>query len=95
MTIQPLNGHVLLRTEAEQESRSSGGIVLPATARSTHSEGIIEAMPPGGSDELALGDRVLYRPEAGEEVAVEGVRMRLVPLADVLVKLVQADPIAG
>ncbi len=95
MTIQPLNDHVLLRTEPERESRSSGGIVLPATAQASHSEGVIEAMPPGGSDELALGDRVLYRPEAGEEITIEGSRFRLVPLADVLVRLVEADPIAG
>jgi chaperonin GroES len=92
MNLQPLNGNVLLRQVQAQET-TSGGIYLPDTAREQPAEGIIEAVAPGGTDEVAIGDRVLYKKFSGEEIQVEGLKMRLVPEGDLLAKFVQADAI--
>jgi chaperonin GroES len=92
MNLQPLNGHVLLRL-IQAEERTAGGIFLPDTAREQPAEGIIEAVAPGGTDEVAIGDRVLYKKFSGEEIQVDGVKMRLVPEGDLLAKFVQADAI--
>ncbi len=94
MSLQPLNGHVLLRL-VEAEEKTSGGIYLPDIARERPAEGVVEALPSGSSDELAIGDRVLYKKHAGEEVSLDGVTRRLVPEGDLLAKLVETDAIAS
>jgi chaperonin GroES len=92
MAFQPLNGNVLLR-QMEAAERSSGGIYLPDAAREAPAEAIVEAMPAGESDELAVGDRVFYKKFAGEEVTLGGQKLRLVQLGDILAKYVEADAI--
>jgi chaperonin GroES len=92
MNVQPLNGHVLLRP-ADTVERTAGGLYLPETARELPSEGIVEAVPPGGAAEVAVGDRVLYKKLAGEEISVDGRKHRLVPQGDLLAKFLEADPI--
>ena len=92
MAFLPLNGNVLLRP-VEAEETSSGGIILPESARERPSEGIVEALPGGEADELAVGDRVVYKAFAGEEITLDGRKLRLVPQGDILVKFVEADAI--
>ncbi|MBI2393369.1 MAG: co-chaperone GroES [Deltaproteobacteria bacterium] len=92
MRLQPLNGHVLLEPVAPEE-KTKGGIILPDTAREAPDEGVIEALPPNGSDEVAIGDRVLYKRYAGQEISFEGAKRRLVPVGDLLAKYVRADAI--
>lgn len=92
MRVHPLNGQVLLRP-VEGATQTSGGIYLPDTARETPAEGVIEALPPGQHDELALGDRVLFKQHSGEEIVVDGSKYRLVPSGDLLAKYVEADAI--
>lgn len=94
MNLQPLNGHVLLRL-VEAEEKTSGGIYVPDAARERPAEGVIEALPAGASDEIAIGDRVLYKKHAGEEITLAGVKRRLVPEGELLAKLVEAEPIAS
>jgi len=77
----------------EAEEKTAGGIYLPETAREQPAEGVVEAMPPGGSEEVAVGDRVLYKKLAGEEIAVDGVKCRLVPIGELMAKYVAADAI--
>jgi chaperonin GroES len=93
MNLQPLNGHVLLRI-IEAEEKTKGGIYVPDAARERPAEGVIEALPAGASDELAIGDRVLYKKHAGEDISLAGGPRRLVPEGDLLAKVVEAEPIA-
>lgn len=90
--IQPLNGHVLLKL-ATADTKTSGGIYLPDTAREQPAEGIIEAKASGCSDELLIGDRVLFKRDSGELLGDSGDKLRLVPEADLLAKFVEADAI--
>jgi chaperonin GroES len=92
MQLQPMNGHVLLEPVAAEE-RTKGGIYLPETAREAPDEGVIEALPQSGSDEIAVGDRVLYKRHAGQEITFDGRKRLLVPLGDLLAKYVVADAI--
>lgn len=93
MHVQPLNSQVLLRP-IDAAARTAGGLYLPETAREEPAEGVIEALPPGNQDEIAVGDRVLYKKHAGEEITLDGRRMRLVPMDDLQLKIVEADAIA-
>jgi chaperonin GroES len=92
MQLQPMNGHVLLEPVAAEE-RTKGGIYLPDTAREAPDEGIVQALPQSGSDEVAIGDRVLYKRHAGQEIQFDGHKRLLVPMGDLLAKYVKADDI--
>ncbi len=92
MQLQPMNGHVLLEPVAAEE-RTKGGLYLPETAREAPDEGVVEALPQTGSDEIAIGDRVLYKSHAGQEITFDGRKRLLVPVGDLLAKYVRADTI--
>ncbi len=94
MTLRPMNDHVLLEPVEAQE-RTAGGLYLPETARDRPSEGIVRALPAGGADGIAIGDRVIYKAHAGEGIRLDRQEMRLVPLGDLLAKYVEADEIAA
>lgn len=92
MALQPLNGNVLVRP-VEARTKTAGGILLPETAREAPAEGVIEALPPGDTAGLRVGARVLYKRFAGEEISVDGEKLRLLPQVDLLAKYVEADAI--
>lgn len=94
MTLQPLNDHVLLRP-VDPEEKTAGGLYLPDTAREKPSEGIVLAVPAGGAEGIAIGDRVIYKTHAGEEIRADRETLRLVPMGDLLAKYVEADEIAA
>ncbi len=92
MNIQPLNDLVLLRL-LEAEEQTKGGIIVPASAREQPAEGLVEAMAADATDEVAIGDIVLYKKYSGEEISIEGVKHRLVAAGDLLAKYVETDEI--
>jgi len=92
MKPQPLNDLVLLRP-VEAEEVTKGGIILPDTAKETPDEGIVEAIAANATDEVVIGDRVIYKKYSGETIRVDGEDFKLVPAGDLLAKLVEADEI--
>jgi chaperonin GroES len=93
MTLQPLGELVLVRPIEAQE-KTAGGIFLPDTAREAPAEGNVIAVGAGVTNGVAIGDRVVYKRFAGEELTVEGGKLRLIPVADLLARYVEADAIA-
>jgi chaperonin GroES len=80
MNIKPLNDRVLVK-RVESEDKSSGGIIIPDTAKEKPQEGEVVAVGPGklegdGDDRLpmsvSVGDKVLFGKYAGNEITVEG-----------------------
>ena len=73
LPIKMLNDRILVRLATEGERRSSGGILIPATAemkkRLVWAE-IVAAGPNVRS--MEIGDRVLFSPEDRYEVEVRG-----------------------
>ncbi|MCK5800183.1 MAG: co-chaperone GroES [Deltaproteobacteria bacterium] len=92
MEIQPLNDLVMLR-QIEAADVSAGGIIMPESAKEAPAEGTVTAIAADASDEIAIGDRVIYKKYSGEEIVVDGVTYRLVPADDLLAKFVEADAI--
>ncbi len=92
MEIKPLNDMVLL-SQVEAEEVTKGGIILPESAKEHPAEGIVEAIAADATDEVAIGDRVLYKKFSGEEIVVDGKKYRLVPAGDLLAKYVESDTI--
>ena len=72
--IRMLHDRVLVSVDREGERRSSGGIVIPATAamgaRRLHWSRVIAVGPHARA--VVAGDRVLFDPEDKAEVEVQG-----------------------
>lgn len=92
MRIRPINGRVLLK-RLEAEEQTAGGIHLPDTAREQPNEAEVIAVAEDATEEVAVGDRVIYRKFSGTDVTVEGEDYILLPSEDLLVKYVAADKI--
>jgi len=80
MKIKPMNDRVLV-LRVQEEERTSGGIIIPDTAKEKPQEGKVVSVGPGkvGDDgkrttlEIKPGDRVLFGKYAGTEIKIDGV----------------------
>jgi chaperonin GroES len=80
MKVKPLYDRVLVE-RVKSEEKTSGGIIIPDTAKEKPLEGIVRAVGQGkraDSGELMKlqvgeGDRILFGKYSGTEIAVEGV----------------------
>jgi len=80
MKIKPMNDRVLV-LRVEEEQKTSGGIIIPDTAKEKPQEGKVVAVGPGKVSEegkrvpleVNKGDRVLFSKYAGTEIKIDGV----------------------
>jgi len=80
MKIKPMNDRVLV-LRMKEEQKTTGGIIIPDTAKEKPQEGKVVAVGPGkiGDDgkrtvlEVKAGDRVLFGKYAGTEMKIDGV----------------------
>lgn len=90
-TIKPLADYVLIKPLAA-ETTTASGIVIPDSAKEKPQAGEIMAVGPGGTDEkgnktpmlLTVGQKVLYKKWAGNEVKVGHEEWLLVEQKDVM-----------
>ena len=92
MKIRPINAHLLVKP-LEAARTTPGGIHLPDAARERQTEGTVIAVAEDATEEVAVGDRVIYKEFAGTEVKMDGEDYVLLPSDDLLVKYVAADEI--
>jgi chaperonin GroES len=74
VNIQPLADRVVVEA-ATAEEKTSGGIIIPDTAKEKPQRGTVLAVGPGKKDEpltVKVGDMVLYGKYAGTEIAIDG-----------------------
>ena len=91
MKFRPLHDRVLVRP-LEQDERTTGGIIIPDTAKEKPSQGQVIAVGPGGRDEagklipidIKVGDRVLFGKWSGTEVKIDGRDLLIMKESDVM-----------
>jgi len=91
MNIKPLNDRVLV-LRIEEEQKTSGGIVIPDTAKEKPQEGKVIAVGPGKFDEngkripldVKKNDRVLFGKYSGNEIKIDGVEHLIMREDDIL-----------
>ena len=91
MKIKPL-GDKLLVERLEAEEKTSGGIVLPDTAKEKPKEGVVIEFGEGklledgtrAKFQVKKKDRILFSSYAGTEVTVDGKEYMVMPEEDVL-----------
>ena len=86
--IEPLGARVLI-LPSEGESKTSGGILLPETAKEKPQQGTVEAVgdPEEMETNLKVGDRVLFPKYTGTELKLDGKTYLLMNEDDILARL--------
>ncbi len=91
MRIEPLGDRVVIK-RLDAEEKTSGGIVLPDSARETPLQGKVLSVGAGqllsnGTRkklQIAEGDRVLFTSYAGNELEINGDKVLIMSEAEVL-----------
>ena len=88
---RPLHDRVVVR-RIDAEEKTSGGIIIPDTAKEKPMEGEIIAVGPGERNEqgqlvppdVKAGDRVLFGKWSGTEVRIEGEELLIMKETDIM-----------
>lgn len=91
MNIRPLQDRVLIK-RLEELTKTSGGIIIPDTAKEKPSEGIVEAVGTGMVTpegklipmSVKVGDKVLFAKWSGTEVKVNGEERLIIKEPEIL-----------
>jgi chaperonin GroES len=91
MGFRPLHDRVLIR-RVEAEEKTTGGIIIPDTAREKPMEGEVVAVGPGARGEdgklqpldVKAGDRVLFGKWSGTEVKLDGEELIIMKESDLM-----------
>jgi len=91
MKVTPLHDRVLV-VRTEEEEKTSGGIIIPDSAKEKPQEGKVIAVGAGKLDEdgkrisldVKKGDRVLFGKYSGNEIMIDGVEHLIMREDDIL-----------
>jgi chaperonin GroES len=90
--IRPLQDRVIVKRLEGKEERSTGGIIIPDTAKEKPQEGKVVAVGPGRREDdgkvtaldVKAGDRVLFGKYAGSEIKLDGEEHLILREEDIL-----------
>jgi chaperonin GroES len=96
LKVRPLDDRVVVEP-LEAEEKSTGGILLPDSAKQKPQRGRVLAVGPGKlsdkGERIALsvtkGDEVIYGRYAGNDIEVEGREIKIMRESDILAKVVK------
>ncbi|MCH7542815.1 MAG: co-chaperone GroES [Proteobacteria bacterium] len=91
MKFRPLHDRVLVR-RIEQDEKTTGGIIIPDTAKEKPTEGEVLAVGSGVRDEngelqpldVTPGDRILFGKWSGTEVDLDGEELLIMKESDIM-----------
>ena len=96
LKLRPLDDRIVVEP-VEAEEMTSGGIVLPDTAKEKPQRGTVLAVGPGklldsgerGELSVAVGDEVIYGKYSGSDFDVEDREVKILRESDILAKVVK------
>jgi chaperonin GroES len=91
VSFTPLHERVLVR-RIEGDAQTSGGLIIPDTAKEKPQEGEIVAVGAGAKDEdgeriamdVKAGDRILFGKWSGTEIKLDGEDLMIMKESDIL-----------
>ena len=94
LKVRPLDDRVVVEP-LEAEEKTSGGILLPDTAKQKPQRGRVLAVGPGKLRDtgkrdplnVTVGDEVIYGKYSGNDVEVEGRDLKIMRESDILAKV--------
>src|SRR5579864_2707685 len=100
MKFRPLHDRVVVR-RLEAEEKTTGGIIIPDTAKEKPMEGEVIAVGPGARDEtgklvpldVKANDRILFGKWSGTEVKLDGEELLIMKESDIM-GIIEGQPAA-
>jgi chaperonin GroES len=100
MKFRPLHDRVVVR-RLEAEEKTTGGIIIPDTAKEKPMEGEVVAVGPGARDETGKlvpldvkeKDRILFGKWSGTEVKLDGEELLIMKESDIM-GIIEGQPAA-
>ncbi len=91
MKFRPLHDRVLIKP-LDDDEKTSGGIIIPDTAKEKPQQGEVLAIGPGARDEqgklvpmdVKVGDTVLFGKWSGNEVTIDGDELSIMKESDIM-----------
>ena len=91
MKFRPLHDRVLIQS-LDSEEKTSGGIIIPDTAKEKPQEGKVIAVGPGAKSDdgkttpmdVKVGDHVLFGKWSGTEVKIDGKEYSIMKESDIV-----------
>jgi chaperonin GroES len=91
MKFRPLHDRVVVR-RLDAEEKTTGGIIIPDTAKEKPMEGEVVAAGPGARNEqgqivaldVKAGDRILFGKWSGTEVKIDGEELLIMKETDIM-----------
>ena len=91
MKFRPLHDRVLIKV-LDSEEKTSGGIIIPDTAKEKPQEGEVVAVGPGAMNDtgklapmdVKVGDVVLFGKWSGTEVKIDGKEYSIMKESDIM-----------
>ena len=91
MKFRPLHDRVLIKV-LDSEEKTSGGIIIPDTAKEKPQEGEVVAVGPGAMNEsgklapmgVKIGDKVIFGKWSGTEIKIDGKEYSIMKESDIM-----------
>jgi chaperonin GroES len=91
MLFTPLHDRVLVR-RIESDEKTSGGLIIPDTAKEKPQEGEVISVGAGAKDEagariamdVKAGDKILFGKWSGTEIKIDGEEVMIMKESDIL-----------
>ena len=89
--IRPLQDRILVK-RIEAEEKTSGGIIIPDTAKEKPQEGEVVAVGPGAKTEdgktvkmdVKVGDKVIFGKWSGTEIKIDNIEYSIMKESDIM-----------
>jgi co-chaperonin GroES (HSP10) len=85
LSLEPLDDFLVVET-TDEEAETRAGLILPASAETHCSSGIVIAVGPE-AEGVAPGDKVLFLKEAGYDVRLAGTAVKVVRRHELLARI--------
>ena len=86
MKVVPIGERVLVKP-VKAEEKTAGGIYLPENEKEKNNKGIVEAVGQLKDAKLKEGDQVIFESYSGTEITLQGKKLKLLNIKDVLAKI--------
>ena len=91
MLFTPLHDRVLVR-RIESDEKTSGGLIIPETAKEKPQEGEVVSVGAGAKDDagariamdVKAGDKILFGKWSGTEIKIDGEELMIMKESDIL-----------
>ena len=91
MKFTPLHDRVLVR-RIEEDEKTSGGLIIPETAKEKPQEGEVVAVGAGAKNDagariamdVKAGDKILFGKWSGTEIKIDGEELMIMKESDIL-----------